>query len=677
MDQKLSSSDAANNEPSEWTRNGPNADFSSYLERYYQGVPIRFGTTLWMPPEVCGPAFGLTMPIGPHARFANYFRPSYTGMLPRAIPHWMNASKITPELYEKMIEPRFLNNSREERSNILKALLRVSSPSVVLNINRHTSLLLKKDPFRYLPNEISLRIIDFIQDPKTLALASRVSPLWRTLLNDEMTWKKQCRIHHFRHLSPDVQNRSVSPNNEIRPHYLDDYELFVTSMFSIRENIAEAALCPGVAQLKKATTYRSHFKTQYQLKEAWDSGGKLISKCVIRNSGIVSCLVMNEEFIAFTVGSAEIYIFTTQGNLCGTLCAHYDVIWSLAIWDNILVSGGVDRCLQVWDLKTGSCIHILAGHLLSVRCLKMDSKTIAISGSHDNSLMIWDVSDGIRLHVLSGHTSSVLCVDCQGDICVSGSFDSTAKVWRISTGELLHTLTGHSREIFSLAFQGDLIVTGSIDHSIHLWSAQTGTLQGILRGHKSLVWLLEIKDDILVSSDFAGKVRVWDLIGYKCLREIKAHDRRLSSLQCDEHKLVTSSLDGKVRIWDFRTGRLVREITGFRSIVWHMCFQEDKMVIVSTFNNHVTMELTSFAPTDRSETAVNNSRKRSIDPHFGDERDVTLAKARDYSRIMSGEQDTTYYALRVLLPIEDSSVVYTMAVPGLSADHVNDVLIVD
>ncbi len=63
-----------------------------------------------------------------------------------------------------------------------------------------------------LPIEVSLNILSFIDDPKTLARASCVSRFWRSLVNDEHTWKAMCLKHKYR--------RRGSSNAAI--HSLDD-----------------------------------------------------------------------------------------------------------------------------------------------------------------------------------------------------------------------------------------------------------------------------------------------------------------------------------------------------------------------------------------------------------------------------------------------------------------------
>jgi F-box and WD-40 domain protein CDC4 len=119
----------------------------------------------------------------------------------------------------------------------------------------------------------------------------------------------------------------------------------------------------------------------------------------------------------------------------------------------LVVSGGCDKDVRVWDVRTGcvffssfySCyilicerawvdsltLYVLRGHTSTVRCLKViHNRPIAISGSRDSTLRVWDVQRGRMLRILSGHTGSVRSMAVCGNRVVSGSYDGTCRVCR-------------------------------------------------------------------------------------------------------------------------------------------------------------------------------------------------------------------------------------------------------
>lgn len=551
------------------------------------------------------------------------FDPSITSLRETTPPHnFRYSSPATPntthfdELYmghppNPPLTPARLPHSRlleqyldlhddDDRIKMLTELLSVSSRYVLSEVNKFISPLLKKDPFQSLPNEISLRIISFIDDPRTLARASQVSRLWYLLLSDDLTWKELCKSHHYRRLSAAV---SLAP----RSQSLDsDSSVFTTPNNQLStvqgagmEDLAEAIYNPEATRRPVPTSYRTHFKHQYMLNTAWTSGGKLAARYVISNSGVVTSLIMTGGYIVFALDNSKIFVFREDGKLLRSLFGHVMGVWALTLWGDTLVSGGCDRDVRVWNLKTGECLQILRGHSSTVRCLQMANETTAVSGSRDNTIRIWDISKGTCEHTLTGHRSSVRCIEVKGDICVSGSYDFTAKVWRISDGTLLHTLNGHFSQIYSLAFDGSRVATGSLDASIRVWDVNTGTLLSILQGHTSLVGQLQIRDNILVSGGSDGALRVWDLDEYRCIHRLAAHDNSVTSLQFDEHRIVSGGSDGKVRVWDLKEGRHVRDLAarGLES-VWRVAFRDEKVVVLASKAEKILMELTSFSPSE-------------------------------------------------------------------------------
>ncbi|KAI0784011.1 WD40-repeat-containing domain protein, partial [Abortiporus biennis] len=163
----------------------------------------------------------------------------------------------------------------------------------------------------------------------------------------------------------------------------------------------------------------------------------------------------------------------------------------------LVVSGGCDKDLKVWDVKSGQvffirrldcysyCIQTLSGHTSTIRCLKvLHNLPIVVTGSRDRTIRVWNVLTGKCLHTMTGHTDSVRCVDVWNEYCVSGSYDHTVRVWKWRTGECVWVLRGHFSQIYCVAVYGskDLdggeeegrIVSGGLDTTVRIWDLKTG-----------------------------------------------------------------------------------------------------------------------------------------------------------------------------------------------------------
>jgi len=124
-----------------------------------------------------------------------------------------------------------------------------------------------------------------------------------------------------------------------------------------------------------------------------------------------------------------------------------DVCGSAQGWGlkrTLVVSGGCDREVRVWDIVTGDCVFSLRGHSSTIRCLKvLDGRPIAISGSRDFTLRVWDIDRGRMLRVLEGHEQSVRCIEVAGNQVVSGSYDFTCRVSVLAPSVLTVVAVGH------------------------------------------------------------------------------------------------------------------------------------------------------------------------------------------------------------------------------------------
>ena len=71
-----------------------------------------------------------------------------------------------------------------------------------------------------------------------------------------------------------------------------------------------------------------------------------------------------------------------------------------------------DNVLQVWDLTSGRCVHVLSGHTKKVTCLVVtpDGQR-AVTGSDDGTLRIWDLLSGNCLRAIEGRGPTFSWVD--------------------------------------------------------------------------------------------------------------------------------------------------------------------------------------------------------------------------------------------------------------------------
>jgi WD40 repeat protein/serine/threonine protein kinase len=169
--------------------------------------------------------------------------------------------------------------------------------------------------------------------------------------------------------------------------------------------------------------------------------------------------------------------FDLRGNSRGVIGELDKPVLSLAYaaGPRLLVSGGADRSVKLWDEKRRRLIRAYPGHSEEVHAvaISVDGAVVA-SGSNDQTVIVWAAGSDRQIAVLRGHTGRVLSLafSPRGQLLASASEDGTVKLWDWSQGKLLHTYEGHAQPVRSIAFpaNGQTLASGGDDDVIRLWN---------------------------------------------------------------------------------------------------------------------------------------------------------------------------------------------------------------
>ena len=216
-----------------------------------------------------------------------------------------------------------------------------------------------------------------------------------------------------------------------------------------------------------------------------------------------------------------------------------------ALDSRMLVVGGIDGGLRLWDRESGACLRVWQGHHGHVFALALapDGRSLASGGGYllsggesrlpDNnngSLRIWDVPSGACRQVLQGHRGPVwACAFARdGRSLVSGGDDGTLRLWDSESGQCLRVLKGHHGPIRACACapDGRTLVSASDDASLRLWDAHSGQCLRVLQGHQGGVRACAFSPDgrRLLSASHDGTLRLWDAQSGDCLMVLCADD---------------------------------------------------------------------------------------------------------------------------------------------------------
>lgn len=233
-----------------------------------------------------------------------------------------------------------------------------------------------------------------------------------------------------------------------------------------------------------------------------------------------------------------------------------------------IVSVGPDTAdVHLWH-KDGTPDRVLQGHTEPLRCAAFSPDgSLLATGGLDKTIRIWEVKTGRTLQVLQGHTDRIkgLAFSPDGMRLVSGGGEGVVRVWS-ADGRSLAVLEGHSGGVAAVAFSpnGKILAsaaTGLGDNAIRLWD-QNGNPMGVLQGHENSVEALAFSPDsrFLASGGRDASIRLWDLetgtlwlVLWKHTSPAKkVHRTTVTSLAFspDGKTLASAAVDGTARLWD-------------------------------------------------------------------------------------------------------------------------------
>ncbi|KAL0954109.1 hypothetical protein HGRIS_005255 [Hohenbuehelia grisea] len=297
----------------------------------------------------------------------------------------------------------------------------------------------------------------------------------------------------------------------------------------------------------------------------------------------ITSVAIDDDWVVVGFANSWIVVFdATTGDYVRHLIGHTSGVWSVMIisrggfsdlprsrfpcssssgWNqpySLLLSGGQDNILRVWNLQSGACLHALNGHSRTIRCLAaVDGSPVVLTGSRDHTIRTWDAENGYALKILSGHRDGIQSLKVHKNIAVSASADTTLRIWDIYKGSCLHTLCAHTNRVRTIDFNGTLIVSGGDDGMIRVWDVYSGKCTDSVKHFRSMVGNITLSDGLIVASNMDGLVCVYDIQTQQIIDVIPAHRGHIPSLYIDLPYLITGSSDGSIKRWNAETCALV------------------------------------------------------------------------------------------------------------------------
>jgi centriolar protein POC1 len=294
------------------------------------------------------------------------------------------------------------------------------------------------------------------------------------------------------------------------------------------------------------------------------------------------------------------------------LNGHSNPIFTLELSQKpgILFTGGNDKGLVEWSLKTNSFIKVMfpvAASIYAIHCPA--GYPLMFAGLRNGEVLVFDFLEQRIIKSLRFHRAPIFdikSVKSKNELLVA-SEDGKVSIWSLETLELLHSIKVSDETIRTIAVSPDekQVAFGCRNNQIAIYNLDDYTLTKILHGHTMSVFAVQYSPDsnYLVSGGRDAQVKIWDTRSFELINSIPAHLFAVNSIVFHQTLpyFATASMDKSIKIWgadEFKLYKIISREKGFDShtlsinkICWNdnqlISTGDDKRIIVwdITFDN--------------------------------------------------------------------------------------------
>lgn len=304
--------------------------------------------------------------------------------------------------------------------------------------------------------------------------------------------------------------------------------------------------------------------------------------------------------------------------------------------DSLLVTGGNDGVVRLWDPATGQGKRILRGHGRRIGTLSFSADgSMLAAGGNDGYVRLWHTASGRRLRGLTGQSDRLVSAvfGPLGPLLATASSDGDIYLWNAATGEYQRELDVETDHVWAEAFSadGDLIATANDDDTVRLWYRVTGAHVATITEHYGRVRAIAFRSDdaVLATGCDDRKVRIWDMADRRITAVLDGHTDRVYAVAFapDGSWLVSASWDGQAVIW--KDGAVVHRLTGHTGKLWTAAVHPLRPLLATAGDDRAVR---LWDPRTGRETAA-------LTGHTG--RVLAVAFSPDGSLLASGGEDGT------------------------------------
>ncbi|KAA6404025.1 MAG: hypothetical protein EZS28_000456 [Streblomastix strix] len=201
--------------------------------------------------------------------------------------------------------------------------------------------------------------------------------------------------------------------------------------------------------------------------------------------------------------------------------AHETVVTQIIYLEELLslVTCSLDSSIAIWDLDRQVIKHrFVEGHTQGIQCMSWSPEyKLLISGGYDNIICIWDPF-GKRLRgIMRGHTGAIqsITIDESAGLVLSIGRDNTVRIWDILSQRQLQKVSSQDKQcgyrFFTLSYNSILKGVIMASHRLIGW-LHNRKVDGNLSAHNADIEILLFNNQFkqLLSIDMNSVCNIWN-----------------------------------------------------------------------------------------------------------------------------------------------------------------------
>ncbi|KAH7320245.1 WD40-repeat-containing domain protein [Stachybotrys elegans] len=251
-----------------------------------------------------------------------------------------------------------------------------------------------------------------------------------------------------------------------------------------------------------------------------------------------------------------------------------------------IFAGSWDKDIWSWDVESAEMTGSFKGHsdfVKAIICASVGGKEILISGGADKKIMVWDLESKSRLHTIQDPTTTMLAIQHLAVdpvlttdaalVVASASSDPNIRRWKITLSdfeqmlESYHdrpdterlTIQEHETSVYRLLYD-------DTDEDADLWTASAdGTTKCLARSknfvaedtlaHGDYVRAVLLTENWVITAGRDENVKIWDRASGKLYCTLEGHFEEVTDLVMLRDalgrpaKICSVSIDNTIRTW--------------------------------------------------------------------------------------------------------------------------------